>query len=66
MKVVIKIILSLALLLLVGFIMGSLDSPGFLGIILAAALVGGIGGIWKYKPKSEENSEIDKHELDKS
>lgn len=66
MKVVIKIILSLALFIIIAFIMGSLDSPGYLGIVLAAALVGGIGGIWKYKPKSEETTEIDKQELDKS
>ena len=72
MRIVVKIILTIVAIILATFLMGALksstgsESPGVLGLVIGAGLIGGIIAIWRYNPKTEDGDQIDKHQLDKS
>lgn len=69
MKIIVKIVLTIIAIVVATFLIGALnsatgsDSPGVLGLVIGAGLIGGLIAIWRYKPKEEEN---DQYKLDKN
>lgn len=70
MKIAVKTILTIVALIIAIFLIGTLnsvtgsDSPGVLGLVIGAGLIGGLVAIWRYKPKEQE-SDNDQYKLDK-